>query len=112
MVSNFLALPNAACRSSSFISYAAFVLLLFLEPPFGWLEGWTRRSDMRWPLWLAVGLWVVFTVVISTPPLADYFGMVRARPDLLVGIWAAVFVWGWLLRTVWRYRVMERILTV
>lgn len=97
---------------STFISYAAFVLLLFLEPPHRWLEGWTSKSEQRWPLWLAAALWVIFTIVIMWEPLGTYFGLVAIPPQFLLMIWGLVLLWAWLLRTLWRSHWLERLLGI
>lgn len=95
---------------SVFISYSAFVLLLFLEPPHRWFEGWTEHSDLRWPLWLTIGLWLAFTVVAIWEPLSSYFGLVPLPIGPLLVMWLLVLVWAWLLRTLWRVSWLERTL--
>lgn len=92
----------AQSHLSIFISYAAFILLLFLEPAHRWLEGWTTRSEQRWPFWLAVVLWVIFTIVVVWEPSSSYFGLVRIPFRFLMAIWAAVLLWALLLRYLWR----------
>jgi hypothetical protein len=75
--------------------------------------GWrTIRSPDRRPALLALGLFVVFMVVILTPTLANYFGLLRAggleRDVMLV----AVPLWLLSLRTAWRTKLFERFLSV
>lgn len=95
---------------SAFISYSAFLLLLFLEPPHRWFEGWTKRSEFTWTLWLALGLWLVFTIVIMWEPSSSYFGLVPLQPPLLLGIWLLVLVWALLLRFLWRHNWLDKTL--
>lgn len=97
---------------SVFLSYAAFVLILFLEPPYSWLEGWTSRSQQHWPLWMVLALWLVFTIVAMWEPASSYFGLVPIRLPALLVIWLLVLVWAWLLRTLWRKNWLEKILGV
>ncbi|MEM7115310.1 MAG: HAD-IC family P-type ATPase [Chloroflexota bacterium] len=97
---------------SIFINYAGIVLLLFLEPPHRWFEGWTTKSDMRWPGWLALGLWVVFTVAVEADAISTYFGLAPIREEMLISLWAGVLVWAFLLRSIWRSKWLDNILTV
>ena len=102
----------AQTNLSIFVSLTAFLLILFLEPPFGVFTGWTTKSPDRRPALLALGLFVVFMVVILTPALANYFGLLRAggleRDVMLV----AVPLWFLALRTAWRTKLFERFLSV
>jgi cation-transporting ATPase E len=68
----------AQTNLSIFVSLTAFILILFLEPPLRVFTGWTTRSPDQRPALLALGLFVVFMVVILTPTLANYFGLLRA----------------------------------
>jgi cation-transporting ATPase E len=95
---------------SAFLSYTAFVLMLFLEPAHRWLEGWTRRSLDRWPTWLAIMLWVVFTAVAVWEPASSYFGLIPLPLPALLFMWLLVLVWAWLLRMLWRVNWLERVL--
>lgn len=95
---------------SVFLSYTAFVLILFLEPPHPWLEGWTHRSDQRWPTILTAVLWLVFTIVALWEPASTYFGLVPMPPPGLLLTWLLVLVWAWLLRQLWRKKWLERLL--
>jgi hypothetical protein len=93
---------------SIFVAVTAFLLILFLEPPFRLFTGWTTKSPDRRPALLALGLFVVFMVVILTPTLANYFGLLRGggleRDVMLV----AVPLWFLSLRTAWRAKLFER----
>jgi len=102
----------AQTNLSIFVSLTAFFLILFLEPPFRIFTGWTKGSPDRRPALLALGLFVVFMVVILTPTLANYFGLLRAgeleRDVMLV----AVPLWFLALRTAWQTKFFERFLSV
>ncbi len=102
----------AQTNLSIFVSLTAFVLILFLEPPLGMFTGWTTKSPDRRPALLALGLFVVFLVVILTPSLANYFGLLRAggleRDAMLV----TVPLWFLALRTTWRAKLFERFLSM
>jgi cation-transporting ATPase E len=102
----------AQTNLSIFVSLTAFVLILFLEPPLGMFTGWTTKSPDRRPALLALGLFVVFLVVILTASLANYFGLLRAggleRDAMLV----TVPLWFLALRTTWRAKLFERFLSM
>jgi cation-transporting ATPase E len=97
---------------SIFISYAAFLLIVFLEPPITFFTGWTTlRSDKR-PAWLSLGLALIFLFVIETPALSGYFGMISAAPPIYLTLAIALPVWTLILRTLWRQRWFERFLMI
>ena len=96
---------------SGFVSFAAFGLLLFLEPPNRFFTGWTTVSPDKRPAWLALGLAGVMVAVLNIDAVANYFGLVTPGhgPEWLVYA-VALPVWFLLLRTIWRRRWFERVL--
>lgn len=97
---------------SIFISYTAFLLIVFLEPPHPFFTGWAEISRDRRPTWLAAGLALAFTIVISVPNLAAYFGLFRPGPPLLIGIGVLLPIWFFTVRAIWRSHLFDRILSV
>ena len=95
---------------SMFTALAAFLLILFLAPPTRVFTGWTGVVRDRRPALLVGGLLVAFLVVLLTPALAEYFGLLR--PDLPLAAISLVvtLVWFLLLRACWRYDVPARLL--
>lgn len=94
---------------TTFTSITAFVLILFLEPPWRIFTGWAPlRADKR-PALLAAGLFVVLAVILATPPLAQYFYLLPS-----VGLGGVLIIvippWFLTLRAVWRHDLLERIL--
>lgn len=102
----------AQTNLSIFVSLTAFLLILFLEPPFRLFTGWTTKSPDRRPALLALGLFVVFLVVILTPALANYFGLLRAGELERDAMLVAVPLWFLALRATWRLKLFERFLSV
>lgn len=96
---------------SGFVSFAAFGLLLFLEPPSRFFTGWTGVSPDKRPTWLALALSGVMVAVLNIDAVANYFGLVTPGhgPEWLVYA-IALPVWFLLLRTIWRRRWFDRIL--
>ncbi len=96
---------------SIFISHTAFLLLLFLEPPIGFFTGWRREvSKDKRPGMLAVVLILTFQVFYFVPRLGSYFGLLEKPPAVYAGILAAVVVWMFAIRTIWRHQLLERLL--
>ena len=86
------------------------VLILFVEPPTpAWAGGDVLSGDRR-PAFLALGMLVVFGIVLAVPALRAFFELTLLGVSdylLLVGL---VLVWALLLRTAWRARLLERLL--
>ena len=97
---------------SVFVSLAAFGLILFLEPPFRFFTGWTTQSPDKRPALLALGLSLIFIVVIRTPDLANYFGLLTPGGPELPIILVMTPLWFLTLRTVWRAKLFERFLAL
>ena len=101
---------DAQTTLSVFLSLSALLLILFLEPPVGWLASWRSVSPDRRPTWLAVGLMVLLLVFLYIPPVADYFGFM---PPFAPTWWSILFslaVWWLGLWLLWRNHWMDRLL--
>jgi cation-transporting ATPase E len=110
---NTVATVLAQGSLSMFISWTACLLLLFIEPPSRFFLGWrTEVSPDKRPAWLALGLFVLFTIIWSYAPLGYYFGILvkPLRPQLqILGV---VVIWFFVMRTIWRLHLFERFLGV
>ena len=108
---NAVATVLAQGSLSMFISWAACLLILFLEPPHAFFLGWQREvSPDRRPAWLALALAALFLVIWSFDPLGRYFGILFKPPAVIAAILGLVAVWFFILRAVWRARLFERLL--
>ena len=99
---------------STFVSFAAFGLILFLEPPFRFCTGWAPVSPDKRPALLALALAIIYVVVLVTPVTANYFGLVTPGvqgPELKVML-VAMPLWFLILRTIWRAKLFDRLLMV
>lgn len=96
---------------STFVSLAAFGLILFIEPPFRFFTGWvpTPSPDRR-PLWLAIGLAVTYGVILHVETTASYFGLLTPHGPEWKMYAVALPTWFFLLRTIWRRRWFEKFL--
>lgn len=97
---------------STFVSLAAFGLILFLEPPSRFFTGWTTQSPDKRPALLALGLALIYLVVLATPVLANYFGLVTPggpEPKIML---LTLPIWFLSLRAIWRAKLFEPFLAV
>jgi cation-transporting ATPase E len=95
---------------STFVSFAAFGLILFLEPPSTFFASWTRPSPDRRPAILVAGLVVALVAVLFTPALSDYFGLTGPAPPVFQTVLPALVVWFVALSAAYRFDLLDRIL--
>jgi cation-transporting ATPase E len=99
---------------STFVSFAAFGLILFLEPPSRFFTGWAPVSPDKRPALLTLALAIIYVVVLVTPITANYFGLVTPGvqgPELKVML-VTLPLWFLILRTIWRAKLFDRLLSV
>lgn len=92
-----------------FTSLAAFVLILFLLPPWRAFAGWTTVQADKRPAALVGALLAIFVVILIAPPLADYFSLIR-DPAAFLAVGVAFPPWFLTLRLFWRHQLLERAL--
>jgi|HigsolmetaAR202D_1030399.scaffolds.fasta_scaffold00015_62 ATPase, P-type (transporting), HAD superfamily, subfamily IC len=98
---------------STFSAFAAFGLILFLEPPNRFFAGWTTPSSDRRPLYLTIVLVLIFIIVLRIDPLANYFGLLSlGQPDISLAMLISLVIWFFSLRATWRARLFERFLGI
>ena len=95
---------------STFVSYAAFLLILFLKPPNRWFAAWTRPDGDRRPALLVAALVVVFSAGLFWPTFTDYFGLTDAAEPVFQTVLPALLLWFAVLTAVYRLRLLERAL--
>jgi len=89
------------------------LLVIFVEPPTKWWAGGDILSGDRRPTLLAIGLFFLFVVFLAVPPMRDFYGLTPLRQlDHYVIIALAVIIWLFVLRFVWRARLVERYLNM
>lgn len=100
----------AQTAMSTFIAFASFTLILFVEPPARLFSGWAPVSPDRRPLWLALALTAIYVAVLEIQPAASYFGLLTPHgPEWMVYA-VALPLWVVILRTLWRHRLFSRLL--
>jgi cation-transporting P-type ATPase E len=101
---------GAQTALSTFVSYAAFLLILFLKPPHRFFAAWTRPDGDRRPAVLVVVLVVVFSGLLFVPWFTDYFGLTQAADPVFRTVLPALVLWFALLSWAYRSRALERAL--
>jgi cation-transporting P-type ATPase E len=108
---NIVATVTAQGSLSIFVSWTAVLLILFLEPPHRFFLGWRKEvSQDRRPAVLAAALFVVLLAVWSVDPIGYYFGVLTKPEEVTATIMGAVAVWFFLIRTIWRANLLDRLL--
>jgi cation-transporting ATPase E len=88
------------------------VLIPFVEPPTrAWVGGDELSGDLR-PAILAVGMLILFGMILLASPLRDFFELKLLRGIDYALLGGAVFLWALALRFTWRLRLFERWLGV
>ncbi len=102
----------AATRSAltTFTVLCGLVLILFVEPPTeAWVGGDEMSGDWR-PTFLALGMLGLYVVILALPPLRTFFELTLLPWFHYLLLAALVAVWAVIQRTLWRRRLLERLL--
>ena len=97
---------------STFVSYAAFLTILFLKPATRLFSSWTRPDRDRRPLVLVTALIVTFSGLLFVEEFTDYFGLTHAADPVFSTVLPALVVWVVLLSLAYRFRSLERALGI
>lgn len=101
---------GAQTSLSTFVSYASFLLILFLKPPNRFFASWTRPDGDRRPAALVAGLVVAFSAGLFVPVFSTYFGLTDAADPVFFTVLPALVLWFALLSAAYRYRLLDRAL--
>ncbi|MBR8837778.1 MAG: HAD-IC family P-type ATPase [Stigonema ocellatum SAG 48.90 = DSM 106950] len=88
------------------------LLIVFVEPPTKALVRGTPSSGDWRPTILAVFMLGVYVTIIAIPRLRRFFELVLLDKSDYILIGGIVILWGFFLRFIWRYRLLERFLSV
>ncbi|WP_240619311.1 hypothetical protein [Blastococcus sp. TF02-8] len=108
--SEAVATIGAQTALSTFVSYAAFLLILFLKPPSRLFASWTRPDGDRRPALLVAVLVAIFTAGLLMPWFTSYFGLTEAAQPVFTTVLPALVVWFLVLTTAYRFRLLDRAL--
>ncbi|MCW2742796.1 MAG: ATPase, P-type (transporting), superfamily, subfamily [Blastococcus sp.] len=98
---------GAQTALSTFVSYAAFLLILFLKPPTRFFASWTRPDGDRRPAALVAVLVVAFSGLLFLPWFTTYFGLTHAADPVFRTVLPALVVWFALLSAAYRLRLLD-----
>jgi cation-transporting ATPase E len=101
---------GAQTALSTFVSYAAFLLILFLKPSTRLFASWTRPDGDRRPLVLVGVLVVAFSGLLFVPWFTSYFGLTHAADPVFRTVVPALVLWFLALSAAYRFRLLERAL--
>jgi cation-transporting ATPase E len=101
---------GAQTALSTFVSYAAFLLILFLKPSTRLFASWTRPDGDRRPLVLVAVLVVAFSGLLFVPWFTSYFGLTHAADPVFRTVLPALVLWFVVLSAAYRFRLLDRAL--
>jgi cation-transporting ATPase E len=101
---------GAQTALSTFVSFAAFLLILFLKPPSRLFASWTRPDGDKRPAVLVAVLVVAFGAGLFVPAFTGYFGLTDAADPVFRTVLPALILWFVLLSAAYRFRVLDRAL--
>lgn len=101
---------GAQTALSTFVSYAAFLLVLFLKPPNQFFAAWTTPDGDTRPGVLVAVLVGVFSGMLFVPWFTDYFGLTDAARPVFETVLPALVIWFGLLTATYPFRVLDRVL--
>jgi cation-transporting ATPase E len=101
---------GAQTSLSTFVSYAALLLILFLKPPSRFFASWTRPDGDTRPAVLVVVLVATFSGLLFVPAFTTYFGLTDAADPVFFTVLPALVLWFVLLSAAYRFRLLDRAL--
>jgi cation-transporting ATPase E len=91
--------------------FCGLLLIPFVEPPTEWWVAGDVLSGDRRPALLALGMLLLFGLIVLLPPLRGFFELALLRPLDYLLLAALAVGWALLLRALWRARFFERLLS-
>jgi cation-transporting P-type ATPase E len=97
---------------TSFTVFCGLMLVLFAEPPSRlWTGGSKLRGDKR-PLWLVLFLLAAYLTILAVPGLRAFFDLIAISLADYMLIIAMTLLWAIMIRLTWRFRLLERYLSI
>jgi cation-transporting ATPase E len=93
-----------------FLIFCGLLLILLLKPPTRfWTGGAPLSGDWRYPL-MALGMLIIYGVLVAVPGLRSLFDLVMLRPADYLLLSGLAFLWALFVRRAWRDRWLEKFL--
>ena len=97
---------------TTFAVFCGLLLVPFVVPPTPfWTGGSTLSGDWR-PTLLALGMLVVFLIMVAIPAVRAFFSLAVLDSSAYILIGVATILWGLLQRWLWRIHFLERFLAL
>jgi cation-transporting ATPase E len=104
------ALLIAQSALTTFAVFSGLLLVPFIVPPTKfWVGGSELSGDWR-PALLALGMLVVFLILVAIPAIRSFFSLAALDIKSYILIGVAAMIWGFIQRWLWRIRLLERFL--
>ena len=91
--------------------FCGLLLIPFVEPPTAWWVAGDVLSGDRRPALLALGMLLLFGLIVALPPLRGFFELTVLRPIDYLLLAALAAGWALLLRMLWQTQFFERLLS-
>jgi cation-transporting ATPase E len=88
------------------------LLVIFVEPSSRFFAAGRPISKDRRPTYLAIGLIGIYLVLLIVPSLGSFFDITPLSLKEFAWVVAAVAAWAILIRWIWRWRVVDRFLSI
>jgi cation-transporting ATPase E len=107
-----VARPVAQTMLTTFSILCGLLLILFVEPPNRFFAAGNPISNDLRPTYMAIGLAVAYLALLTVPSLGQYFDIKLVSIREFLWILAAVIAWTLIMRWIWRFKIVERFLSV
>lgn len=104
------ALGTPQTATTAFTILCGLMLIIFVEPPIKYLAGGDRLSGDWRPTILAICSMALYVTLLLSPSLRNFFELEPLSWWDYALIGGSAIVWAFLLRWIWRRRVLERFL--
>lgn len=97
---------------TTFTVFTGLLLVIFVEPPVEFFTGGDELSGDFRPMILAGGMLLLFVLILLFPPARDFFELLVLPLNIYLLIGVGVIVWMFVVREVWRRRLIDRFLNI
>jgi cation-transporting P-type ATPase E len=84
------------------------VLVAYVHPPHRWFAIVEQTTGDWKPAGVAALMALGYVLILAIPPLRDFYELQILRPETYLAILAAVVIWSFILRFVWKLHLVAR----